>query len=59
NEAVFHEQYGAFEAQRRAQEEERAAAAAARSPTFTYSELGLDDLGAFNNFMDPDPPANV
>ncbi|MCI40813.1 hypothetical protein A2U01_0062046, partial [Trifolium medium] len=35
NEAVFHEQYGAFEAPKRAQEEERAAAAS-RSPTFTY-----------------------
>ncbi|MCH95470.1 hypothetical protein A2U01_0016447 [Trifolium medium] len=45
NEAVFFEQYGAFEAQRKAEEEARVAAAAARSPAFTYSELGLDDPG--------------
>ncbi|MCI38203.1 hypothetical protein A2U01_0059431, partial [Trifolium medium] len=51
------EQYGAFEAQRKAQEEARAAAA--RSPAFTYSELGLDDPDEFNNFMNHDPPANV
>ncbi|MCI90550.1 hypothetical protein A2U01_0111843, partial [Trifolium medium] len=45
NEAVFYEQYGVFEAQRKAQKEARAAAAATRSPAFTYSELGLDDPG--------------
>ncbi|MCI44853.1 hypothetical protein A2U01_0066092, partial [Trifolium medium] len=27
--------------------------AAAGSPIFTYSELGMDDPGDFNNFMDP------
>ncbi|MCI31956.1 hypothetical protein A2U01_0053168, partial [Trifolium medium] len=43
---------------RKAQEEARAAAVA-RSPAFNYNELGLDDPGEFNNFMNPDPSANV
>ncbi|MCI90426.1 hypothetical protein A2U01_0111718, partial [Trifolium medium] len=53
NEAVFYEQYGAH---MRAQEEGRAAATAsaaanAGTPEFTFSELGLEDPAAFNNFM--------
>ncbi|MCI42042.1 hypothetical protein A2U01_0063277, partial [Trifolium medium] len=59
NEAVFYEQYGSYAAQMRAQEEESAVAAAnAGTPEFTYSELGLRDPVAFNNFMNPDPPAD-
>ncbi|MCI67783.1 hypothetical protein A2U01_0089042 [Trifolium medium] len=54
----------------RAQEEERAtatsAAAAASAadaanagtPEFTFNELGLEDPATFNNFMNPDPPAD-
>ncbi|MCI95172.1 hypothetical protein A2U01_0116470, partial [Trifolium medium] len=58
-----YEQYGLYAAQMRAQEEERAAAASAAvanagTPEFTYSELGLEDPAAFNNFMNPDPPAD-
>ncbi|MCI90872.1 hypothetical protein A2U01_0112166, partial [Trifolium medium] len=61
--AVFYEQYGPYAAQMRAQEEKRnvvasAAAANAGSPEFTFSELGLEDPAAFNNFMSPDPPAD-
>ncbi|MCI73371.1 hypothetical protein A2U01_0094635, partial [Trifolium medium] len=43
----------------RAQEEQRAAASASTtaashgSPMFTYGELGMDDSGDFQNFMDP------
>ncbi|MCI46819.1 hypothetical protein A2U01_0068060, partial [Trifolium medium] len=51
------EQYGAH---MKAQEEQRAAASASvvaaashGSPIFTYSELGMDDPGDFQNFMDP------
>ncbi|MCI41327.1 hypothetical protein A2U01_0062560 [Trifolium medium] len=56
NEAVFYEQY---EAHMRTQEEERAAAAAnASSSEFTFSELGLEDPAAFNNFLNQDPPAD-
>ncbi|MCI57605.1 hypothetical protein A2U01_0078856 [Trifolium medium] len=55
NEAVFYEQY---EAHMKAQEAQRAAAASAAaasagSPMFTFSELGMDDSGEFNNFTDP------
>ncbi|MCI82255.1 hypothetical protein A2U01_0103529, partial [Trifolium medium] len=61
--AVFYEQYGPYAAQMRAQEEESvvvasAAAANAGTPEFTYSELGLEDPAAFNNYMNPDPPAD-
>ncbi|MCI70239.1 hypothetical protein A2U01_0091502 [Trifolium medium] len=53
----------------RAQEEGRAAAASAAAtstadaanvgtPEFTFSELGLEDPAAFNNFMNPDPLAD-
>ncbi|MCI67060.1 hypothetical protein A2U01_0088318 [Trifolium medium] len=54
----------------RTQEEERVAAASAASaaasstaanagsPEFTFSELGLEDPAAFNNFMNQDPPAD-
>ncbi|MCI49931.1 hypothetical protein A2U01_0071175 [Trifolium medium] len=43
----------------KAQEEQRAAAAANAGTTeFTFSELGLEDPTAFNNFMNPDPPAD-
>ncbi|MCI76165.1 hypothetical protein A2U01_0097434, partial [Trifolium medium] len=55
NETVFYEQYGAHI---KAQEEQRAdgasaSAAGAFSPEFTLSELGMDDPGDFQNFMDP------
>ncbi|MCI71019.1 hypothetical protein A2U01_0092282, partial [Trifolium medium] len=61
--------YGPYAAQMRAQEEERAADASAAdasaadasnagTPEFTFSELGLEDPAAFNNFMNPDPPAD-
>ncbi|MCI74136.1 hypothetical protein A2U01_0095400, partial [Trifolium medium] len=30
-----------------------AAAASHGSPIFTYSDLGMDDPGDFQNFMDP------
>ncbi|MCI55126.1 hypothetical protein A2U01_0076376 [Trifolium medium] len=47
----------------KAQEEQRVAAASAAtvnagSPEFTFSELGLDDPAAFNNFMNQHPPAD-
>ncbi|MCI48332.1 hypothetical protein A2U01_0069575, partial [Trifolium medium] len=54
NEALFYEQY---EAHMKAQEEQRAAASASAAatshgaPIFTYSELGMDDPGDFQNFM--------
>ncbi|MCI76718.1 hypothetical protein A2U01_0097988, partial [Trifolium medium] len=59
--AVFYEPY---EAHMKAQEEQRVAAASASaaanasSPEFTFSKLGLEDLAAFNNFLNQDPPAD-
>ncbi|MCI88903.1 hypothetical protein A2U01_0110191 [Trifolium medium] len=49
NTAVFEDQISAYERRMKAEED----AAAARSPIFTYSELGLDDPSEFHNFMDP------
>ncbi|MCI45241.1 hypothetical protein A2U01_0066480, partial [Trifolium medium] len=34
------------------------ATANAGTPKFTFSELGLEDPAAFNNFMNQNPPAD-